>query len=84
MKFTNYFSKTFKTHGRPQLDMHQLQRMMNIVYLESSIETMEEIGIHSSPVFTKVSNNRSKLKKITKDLSPKNLLNEMIQLSQNN
>lgn len=84
MIYTKYFSLAIKSKGALHLNSDQLQRMMNIVYLESSIETMEGLGIKSSPLFLKVNSNTSRLKKITKELKPEALLSEMLALSQRN
>ncbi len=84
MQYTNYFGAAIREHGAPHLDMHQLQRMMNIVFIESSIATIEELNLSSPALFNKVCAKQTRLANLTKDLPPMDLLKELVNLSANN
>ena len=82
MKYTNHFSHIIRANGAPHLDRHQLQRMMNIVFIESGIDTLEKLNLNSRPVFMKINSYKSKLIRLTKELDPDNLILEMVRLSE--
>ena len=84
MKYTSHFSNVIRAEGAPHLNQHQLQRFMNIVFLESSIKTLEELEMNSQRIFMKINKRKDRLSHITKSLSPKELLMEMVRLSTGN
>lgn len=84
MKYTSHFSQVIRAEGAPHLNQHQLQRFMNIVFLESSIKTLEELEMNSQRIFRKIHQRKDKLSRLTKSLQPNELLREMVKLSNGN
>jgi len=82
MTYRAYFAMTFKTQGSPNLDGDQLRRLLNIGCIEHFIASMKEFRIEIREIYYKIDQEQSKLDKLTKKLSPEELLKEMIQLSE--
>jgi len=81
--YTNYFKAVTKSNGWPNLNGDQAARMMNIACCETSILDVENMNVSSLPAFNLINTRKSQLVKLTKDLSPKVLMEEMLRLSQN-
>jgi len=76
-----YFTMVIKTQGAPHLNGDQLRRLLNIGGIEYLISGMREFGFEERVLYYKIEKEQSKLDKLTKKLPPKELLKEMIELS---
>lgn len=58
------------------------ERLLNIVALETTIKNVEDLGISRTPAFRMAESSKTLLKHLAKQLSPEQLLLEMMRLSQ--
>ena len=72
-----------KSNGWPYINGDQAARMMNIACCETSISDVESLNVVSLPVFNLINKRKNQLAKLTKGLSPKALMEEMLRLSHN-
>jgi hypothetical protein len=82
MQYTNHFSKMIKVMGAPHLNSSQFQRMMNIIYIEASIDAIKSLDINGQDIFLKIHRMESKLKRLCNELEPEKLFKKMIELSE--
>ena len=78
--YSKYFSNVVKSQGVPHLNADQFVRYQNIIALEYFINLIKKIGVSHS-LFGHVSKAEKNLERLTKKLSPEELLQEMIDLS---
>ncbi|MFY7710113.1 hypothetical protein ACOSQB_05770 [Tenacibaculum sp. MEBiC07804] len=78
--YSQYFSSIVKSQGVPHLSTDQFIRYQNIIALEYFIQKIRSMGISHS-LFRVLNNSEKNLKRLTKGLSPEDLLQEMIELS---
>ena len=78
--YSKYFSNVVKSQGVPHLNADQFVRYQNIIALEYFINLIKKIGVSHS-LFGHVSKAEKNLERLTKKLSPEELLQEMIELS---
>ncbi len=81
MEYRAYFAMIIKSQGTPHLNSDQLRRLLNIGGIEYFISGMKGIGFEERVLYNKIEHEQSKLDKLTKKLSPEELLKEMIELS---
>lgn len=67
--------------GVPTLSFDQHSRYFNIVAIEFHIEQLQKMNLNSPTIFKHVTKFESKLKHITKELTPEELFLELIKLS---
>jgi len=84
MKYTKQFSLVIRTQGAPHLTKDQLQRIMNIIVAETRINTLEGLNMNSHHIFSRINHCQNTIKRLSKDLEPQQLIEEMLKLSQNN
>ncbi len=58
-----------------------MRRLLNIVAIETTIKNVEDLGITESTAYKMTENSKDSLKHLTKDQTPKNLVEEMMKLS---
>jgi hypothetical protein len=84
MKYTKYYSVVLKNQGVPNLNVEQYAKLMNIVSLEGRLQELLDIKetISNRKEYHKydVRINRitSKIKELTLDVLPKELMQNMI------
>lgn len=78
--YSKYFSNVVKSQGVPHLNADQFVRYQNIIALEYFINLTRKIGVSHS-LFGHVTKAENNLDRLTKKLSPEELLKEMIELS---
>ena len=78
--YSKYFSNVVKSQGVPHLNADQFVRYQNIIALEYFINLTKKIGVSHS-LFGHVTKAEKNLERLTKKLSPEELLQEMIKLS---
>jgi len=84
MKYTKYFSGVLRNQGVPNLNVEQYARLMNIVSLEGRLQELLDIKetITNREEYYKydVRINRitNKIKEVTLDVLPKELMQNMI------
>ena len=84
MKYTKYFSGVIRNQGVPNLNVEQYAKLMNIVSLESRLQELLDIKetIQNREEYYKydVRINRitNKIKTLTLDVLPKELMQNMI------
>ena len=83
MQYIKYFSTFLKAKGAPHLNSDQMRRLLNIVVMETTIQTVADLHITGKPAFKMTENSKSSLKQLTKELAPAMLMEEMMRLSQN-
>lgn len=81
MKYTKYFSHHIKYNGIPQLSISQFQRMMNIVFVEGSINSLPKLNGQGYSYTLESFKNQKALTELTGNLTPENLYTDMIRLS---
>ncbi len=81
MKYTSYFADKFKRHGVPTLSYEQFARLMNIVFLEGTLQNFKSFEREHTLGRYRI---EWRLTKLTKDKEPYYLLQEMIKLSKEN
>ncbi|WP_157418050.1 hypothetical protein [Aequorivita capsosiphonis] len=59
-----------------------MRRLLNIVALETTIKTFEDLRMTGSTAYKMTKNSKDTLKHLTKDQTTENLLEEMMRLSQ--
>lgn len=86
MKFTSYYSSLIKAQGIPHLSIEAHSRLMNIVFIEGAIHHLSQIkseGDSKVNIGKKEYKLYAQLYNITKKLSPKELIQEMVENSSN-
>ena len=83
MQYIKYFSTFLKAKGTPHLNSDQMRRLLNIVVMETTIQTVADLHITGKTAFRMTENYKSSLKQLTKELAPAMLMEEMLRLSQN-
>ncbi len=78
--YSQYFSSVVKSQGVPHLSADQFIRYQNIIALEYFILKIRSMGISHS-LFRVLNKSEQQLLRLTKELSPEDLLQEMIELS---
>ena len=84
MKYTKYFSGVLRNQGVPNLNVEQYAKLMNIVSLEGRLQELLDIKetIQNREEYYKydVRINRitNKIKEVTQDVLPKELMQNMI------
>ena len=71
-----------KVMGVPHLNSSQFQRMMNIIYLEASIDAIKSLDLNGQNIFLKIHSMEGKLKRLCNELEPDSLFKKMIELSE--
>jgi len=86
MKYSNYFGMVFRSQGIPQISVHQMQRLMNIVATENELKGMlvmkpkiNKNQHHDMNIWKK----ERQLVELTGNQKPKDLMQEMFSLSTN-
>lgn len=82
MKYIKYFSTFLKSKGTPHLNSDQMRRLLNIVAMETTIKNVEDLQITGRQAYKMTENSKTSLKNLTKQLSPEQLMEEMMRLSQ--
>ena len=82
MKYITHFSTFIKGKGVPHLNSDQMRRLLNIVALETTIKTVDDLKITDRTSYKMTENSKTSLKHLTKELPPEALLEEMMRLSQ--
>ena len=82
MKYIKYFSTFLKSKGTPHLNSDQMRRLLNIVAMETTIKNIEDLQITGRQAYKMTENSKTSLKNLTKQLSPEQLMEEMMRLSQ--
>ncbi len=80
MIYTKYFSGFTKQNGQPNLSPEQFRRLMNIIFVEGSIQGMNQIkeGFKNETLLFKQD---AVLTDLTRSLTPQELVREMYLLS---
>ena len=81
MEYTQYFKKMKTEKGVPHLSFDQHSRYFNIVAIEFHVDQLQRMNLNSPTIFKHINIYESKLKHITKELSPEELFLELVELS---
>lgn len=81
MKYTKYFSHHVEYNGIPHFSILQFQRMMNIVFMEGSINSLPQLNGQGYSYTLESFKKQRVLTELTGNLTPENLYIEMIRLS---
>lgn len=87
MQFTRYFSKVLTENGTPDINVNEYQRMLNIIVIENQIDIIKKVKInnrHNDKIRymeTELMNLNRKLKFLTRENRPENLLKYMLNIS---
>ncbi len=80
MIYTKYFSGFTKQNGQPDLSPEQFRRLMNIIFVEGSIQGMNQIkGDFKNEIL--LFKQGTVLSDLTRSLTPQELVREMYLLS---
>ena len=87
MRFTKYYRNLIKVNGLPHLNVEQHCRLMNIISLEGGINQLELLRCKQTvtsrkyELDIKLQHLKGKLKTLTLDHYPKEVMNNMLWLS---
>ena len=83
MKYTKYFSGVLRNQGVPNLNVEQYARLMNIVSLEGRLQELLDIKetLNREEYYkydVRINKITNKIKEVTQDVLPKELMQNMI------
>ena len=83
MKYTKYFSGVLRNQGVPNLNVEQYAKLMNIVSLEGRLQELLDIKetLNRDEYYkydVRINKITNKIKEVTQDVLPKELMQNMI------